>query len=74
MEAATIFYISKIDAAVKKYLKERGLNEQTIKEFRVGWAGNGWSDATDFLSKKGLKRRSLLDAGIAVKNERGTCG
>src|SRR6185436_13685523 len=38
MEVAAIFYTSRLDNAAKKYLKERGLSEATIKEFRLGLA------------------------------------
>ena len=72
METATIFYTTRLDEAAKKYLKERGINEQTIKEFRVGWAGNDWSDASDYLHKKGFSEKELIDAGVSKKNERGS--
>src|SRR6185436_20184514 len=33
LEASTIFYTSRLSDDAKKYLKERGLSEQTVKEF-----------------------------------------
>ncbi|HUO56378.1 MAG TPA: DNA primase [Candidatus Paceibacterota bacterium] len=72
MEAATIFYISRLDDNAREYLKKRGLTEATIKEFRLGWAGNEWSDATDFLKAKRFSEKELIDVGISKKNERGS--
>lgn len=71
VEAATIFYTSKLDAPAKKYLKERGLNDSTIKTFRIGLAGNEWSELTDHLKHKKYGEKDMLEAGLAVKNERG---
>ena len=39
LEVATIFYMSRLDDAARKYLKERGITEATVKEFRLGLAG-----------------------------------
>jgi DNA primase len=72
MEAATIFYVSRSDDAAKKYLKERGLSEQTVKAFRLGLAGDEWSALSDFLKTKKFSDKEILDAGVAKKNERGS--
>ena len=81
MEAATIFYTSRLDAAAKKYLKERGLKEETIQAFRIGWAGDAWTETVDYLKQKSagggsssggkFTDKELLDSGIAAKGERG---
>ncbi len=72
MEAATIFYSSRLDDASKKYLQERGVLETTMHAFRIGWAGNAWTDASDYLKSKKFSENEILSAGIAKKNERGT--
>ena len=71
MEIATIFYISKLDYAARKYLKERGMEDGTVKEFRVGLAGNAWSDACDHLRSKKFTEAEIVDSGMGKKNERG---
>ncbi|RJQ33691.1 DNA primase [Candidatus Parcubacteria bacterium] len=71
MEAATIFYISKLSDDAKKYLKNRGVNDATINEFRVGYAGSEWSELSDFLKRKKYTDKEIVDAGLAKKNERG---
>ena len=71
MEVATIYYMSKLDDAAQKYLKERGMEEHTIKHFRVGFAGNAWSDACDYFRSKKFTETEIIDAGMGKKNERG---
>ncbi len=71
LEAATIYYQSKLDVAARAYLARRGLKE-TIASFRIGYAGDGWSDLSDTLKQKGFSERELLDSGLARKNEKGT--
>lgn len=72
LEAATIFYTSRLSDAAKKYLKERGMTEATIKTFRLGLAGESWSDLSDALKAKKFTEREMLEAGVAKKNERGS--
>src|SRR6185369_12734917 len=72
LETATIFYTSRLSDAAKKYLKERGLKEETIQAFRVGQAGDSWSELSDFLKLKKYTDKELLDEGVAKKNERGS--
>lgn len=71
LEAATILYQSKLTDDAREYLKKRGLEEGTIHAFRIGYAGDAWSDATDALRAKKFSERELLDTGISKKNERG---
>ena len=71
MEVATIYCMSHLDDISKKYLKERGMESTTIKDFRVGYAGNGWSDACDFLRTKKFTEAEIIDSGMGKKNDRG---
>lgn len=71
LETATIFYMARLDEATRKYLMERGINEATTRTFRVGLAGNSWSEASEYLRAKGFSEKEILDAGIAKKGERG---
>ena len=57
METATIYYQGKLSEEAKKYLHGWGLHEHTIKEFRLGFAGAGWTEASDFLKKKGFSEK-----------------
>lgn len=71
LEVATIFYASRLDDAGKKYLRARGLNERTVQEFRLGLAGGAWEALTEHLKSKKYSEKELLDAGVAVRGDRG---
>ncbi|MBI4093713.1 DNA primase [Candidatus Kaiserbacteria bacterium] len=71
LEIATIFYASRMNDAAAGYLRERGISEKTTTLFRLGLAGEGWSDLIDHLKTKKYSERELLEAGIAVRGERG---
>ena len=52
LETATIFYTSRLSEPAKKYLKERGLDDEMIRLFRLGRAGEAWSDASEYFREK----------------------
>ena len=53
------------------YLKRRGLSEDTINEYGLGFAGNRWDDLTTSLEKSGIDRATLVEAGLARESQRG---
>lgn len=71
LEAATIFYSSRLTDAAQKYLKDRGLTDTTISGFRVGWAGDAWSEASEFFKSKKFSDNEIIEAGLAKRSERG---
>jgi DNA primase len=71
IESAAIFYASRLNDGAKKYLHERGLVDPTIKQFRIGLADEGWSDASEHLKAKGFSEREIVDAGVGKKGDRG---
>jgi DNA primase len=71
LEAATIFYTSRLTDEATKYLKDRGLTDGTINQFRVGWAGDSWSAASEFFKSKKFNDNEIVEAGLAKKSERG---
>ncbi len=71
LEAATIFYTSRLTDEATKYLKDRGLTDGTINQFRVGWAGDSWSAASEFFKSKKFSDHEIVEAGLAKKSERG---
>jgi len=74
-ELATSFFEkqleSKIGQEVKKYLLKRGILDESIKKWRIGWAPDIWQGLSDFLVSKGYKREEVEKAGVAIKNEQG---
>ena len=54
MEEATLFFEKNLEGNIEvlKYLKSRGLNEKSIKDFRVGFAILDWRKLYDYLKSK----------------------
>ena len=65
MEVATIFYQSKLDDEAEGYLKKRGLEKKTVSAFRIGYAGDEWTELSDHLRKKKFTDKEIVDAGLA---------
>ena len=50
---------------VLKYLKNRGLTDETIKEFRIGFAPDEYELLYPYLLKKGVKKEIIVKSGFA---------
>ena len=53
----------------KEYFLKRGIKEETIKRFGLGYAQDNWKGIISFLRTKGYKDDLLLEAGLISKNE-----
>lgn len=49
------------------YLAERGLNEEMIDEWQIGYSPESWDDLLNFLKNKGFNERDILVAGLAAQ-------
>lgn len=54
------------------YYHSRGISDETIERFSLGWAPGGKSAFVDFAKAAGYKVEHLVDAGLAVRHEDGT--
>ena len=54
----------------RKYLKERGLTEDTIEEWRLGYSPDSWDDVINLLRSKGFNDNEIFLAGMSVKKDR----
>ncbi|MFA6665434.1 MAG: DNA primase [Armatimonadota bacterium] len=63
--------LAKADLAAD-YLKRRGLADETIKKFRLGYASPAWDGLFSYLSKKGVNADDAAEAGLIIKSERGS--
>lgn len=55
----------------QEYLKSRGLKKETIAEFELGFAPNGFDVSTVYLIKEGFNIGDIVRAGLAFKTEKG---
>ncbi len=50
-----------------KYMLDRGLTAETIREFRLGFAPNDWESLSTYLKKCGYEESELVDSGMAIR-------
>jgi len=61
---------SKEAERAREYLLARGLQEATLREFRVGYAPSAWDTVLNASRRAGFGNRELYDAGLATKSEK----
>ncbi|MFA6257773.1 MAG: DNA primase [Candidatus Paceibacterota bacterium] len=73
MEIATLYFCDNLatNNEALSYLKSRGLEEKTIKEFRIGFALLDWRKLYDYLKSKNFTDNELEKAGLIKKTEKG---
>ena len=75
-ESATKFFekqfLSSTGKFALEYLKNRGVAEPTIQEFRLGFAPNDWNALGTFLKNCGYSEDEIVEAGLAVKRNDGS--
>src|SRR3989338_759482 len=64
-------YHSPVGKEALVYLRDRGLTEDTIKDFRLGFAPDGWHNLSQFLKDCGFKDKDIIDSGMTIKREGG---
>lgn len=55
----------------RDYLVSRGIGDETIKLFRIGYSPDSWDGVLKFLDSKGIKADIAEKAGLAIANDRG---
>ena len=53
------------------YFKERGFNDATIKEFRLGYSSEGYDDFFKAAVAQGFNPKLLFDVGLCIADEHG---
>src|SRR3989475_713599 len=62
---------SNVGKAAREYLKGRGIAEETIKTFRLGFAPDSWEMLSAHLLQKGATQEQLEKSGLVVKKDEG---
>ncbi|MBP2195215.1 DNA primase [Pantoea cypripedii] len=55
----------------QQYLATRGLSQQVIDHFAIGYAPPGWDNALKRFGQQKEDRESLMEAGMLVSNDKG---
>src|SRR3989344_2872763 len=76
LDAARMFYHEilmnqKAGQKAKQYLLDRGVSEDTMKLFFIGYAPHTWGLAQAWLMKKGFTLQEMIAAGLVGKREGG---
>ena len=72
---ATDFYVNNLykdgsQSEVKNYLLNRGINEETIKTFQIGFAPKGWDNLSTFFKKNLDPELQKVNAGLFKISEK----
>lgn len=73
LEKATLYFereLQKNDNA-KKYLQKRGIEEQTVCKFRIGYAKDEWQSLYDYLKSQNYSDEQIIATGLMVQKENG---
>lgn len=72
MEYATTFFQSALalQPAACAYLKERGVIQESIKTFRIGYAPRSWGALLKRLQAKGYRDAEIVASGLVVASAR----
>jgi DNA primase len=73
-EAAAEYYHhvllnTSVAETARNYVTRRGLSKETIKNFQLGFAPEGWDTLKQFLKGKGYDEVELLAAGLLVERD-----
>jgi len=76
-ELATRFFEKQLEASsagqeAKKYLLGRGINQESIKKWRIGYSPDTWQGLSDFLNSRGYQKQEIEKAGLALAGDQGS--
>ncbi|MEM7619686.1 MAG: DNA primase [Pseudomonadota bacterium] len=73
MEAAAVFFENNLSQSLghdaKKYLHNRDVSEQVIKQFRLGYAPRHRFALKSHLEKAGFTQQQMIDTGMLISGE-----
>ncbi|MCR5481562.1 MAG: DNA primase [Clostridia bacterium] len=72
-EAAKFFYTAfrRLPNPGFDYMKKRGIDDDTLKKFGIGYAPDSWDSLYRYMKGKGYDEKTLFDLGLLSKSESG---
>lgn len=71
-EAALAWFVGQLPGtAGADYLRRRGLTDETVRDWGLGFAPDGWDGLLKHMLTRGVRDDDLLAAGLITENERG---
>ena len=73
LDAVTLFYTENLknNKKARTYLQERGLTDESIQAFRLGFAPDSWDATIVHLKNKGFGEKKIDEAGLIKKADKG---
>ncbi len=73
LEHATDFFQGKLQTSPEalQYLLSRGITQETIREFQIGYAPDSWHQLETYLGSKGISTEHALKGGMIVRKNEG---
>jgi len=73
LASAAEFYTRKLNesGSASAYIKKRGITDESISLFRLGYAPSGWSNLLKHLRQAGFSDTVIKEAGLAVAGDKG---
>lgn len=72
VDAAKFFFQNlKVNKRAKEYFLGRGITQNTINKFGLGYSLDNWHALLSYLKKKGYKEKDLELNGLIIKSEKG---
>ena len=70
-QAARFFYKAMREKSNKgyTYMKNRGISEETMNKFGIGYADDGWTSLYDFLGAAGVAEKKMIELGLISKSK-----
>ncbi len=72
-EIANRFFQKQLEGSVGErvvgYLNKRGMTQESIEKWRIGYAPDSWDELISFLQKKGYGFEEAEKAGLAIRKE-----
>ena len=72
-EAARFFYraLREQDNPGYHYMVGRGISNDTLRSFGIGFADDNWTSLTEHLTAKGIESKVLMELGLASRSDKG---
>lgn len=76
-ELATRFFEKQLESSqagkeAREYLLGRGITEESIIKWRLGYGPDTWGGLSDFLTSQGYQKEETARAGLSIENEQGS--
>jgi DNA primase len=63
---------SPVGKGARDYLQNRGITEETVKQFRLGYVSDTWRSLTDYIENSGTSLKLAEQAGLVIAGKEGS--